>query len=125
MRLAVIGNKEFFDYQIFCKTISRHQNITMIISGGAAGTDAMAKRYAAESEIDFLEFPPQYEKFGIEAKHYRDRQIVDNCDMVLAFWNGNCEGTSYTMDYAGKKGKKVIIKEIVCQDVQKQPNNNR
>ncbi|KQC03742.1 MAG: hypothetical protein APR54_02340 [Candidatus Cloacimonas sp. SDB] len=117
MKLAVIGNKDFFGYKLFCKTISRHQNITTIISGGAPGTDAMAKRYAAENEIDFLEFPPQYDKFGPEAKHYRDRQIVDNCDMVLAFWDGNCEGTSYTIDYARKIKKKVIIKKIICQDV--------
>jgi SLOG family YspA-like protein len=100
MKLAVVGKKEYTNYKDFRNVLDQIKGIKKIISGGAVGTDAMAKRYAEESGIEFQEFPPQYELYSVEAKHNRDRRIVENCDRVLAFWDGNCEGTSYTMKYA-------------------------
>jgi len=112
MKLAVIGNKEFTDYGWFCSELDKIGDISQIISGAAAGTDTMAKLYAGENLIGFLEFPPQFDLHGSEAKHIRDRQIVDNCDKVLAFWDGNCEGTSYTINYALELTKPVQIIRI-------------
>ena len=112
MKLAVIGNKEYTDYKQFCNNLKKINNISEIISGGAAGTDTMARKYAAQEGIKFLEFSPEFEKFGREAKHVRDRKIVDHCDRLLAFWNGKCEGTSYTIDYALKQRKPVKVIRI-------------
>jgi predicted Rossmann fold nucleotide-binding protein DprA/Smf involved in DNA uptake len=109
MKLAVIGNKEYTDYRQFCNNLNEIKNISMIVSGGAVGTDSMAKKYAVQKGIEFLEFPPDYENCGKEAKHFRNRKIVEHCDRLLAFWNGKCEGTSYTIDYALKLQKPVKI----------------
>lgn len=112
MKLAVIGNKEYSNYTQFCNILNKMKNISLLVSGGAVGTDTMAKKYALQKGIKFLEFPPEYEKFGNKAKHNRDRKIVEHCDRVLAFWDGNCAGTSYTIDYALKLQKPVKIIRI-------------
>ena len=39
----------------------------------------------------------------------RDRALVDMCDVLIAVFDGTSGGTKYTVDYAEKKRKKVII----------------
>jgi len=112
MRLAVIGSKEFHDYQKLKSVLDEISGITTIVSGAAVGTDTMAARYAEDSSIKLLEFPPDHEKYGEEAKLVRDRQIVDNCDQIIAFWDGECAGTDYTINYAKKKDIQITIVEI-------------
>ena len=38
--------------------------------------------------------------------------IVNNADMVVAFWNGTSKGTKYTIDYANRKGVATLIVTI-------------
>ena len=113
MKLAVIGTKEFNDFTFLSSMLKKISNIELIISGGALGTDTLAKEYAIQNQIEFLEFPPDYKKFGDKAKHIRDKLIVEKCDELIAFWDGECEGTKYTMDYAKQLGKTVTIIKVI------------
>jgi len=113
MKLAVIGSKEFTDYKKLKSTLDKIKDVSQIISGGAPGTDTLAKKYAQENNIAFLEFPPAFHKYEKEAKHVRDKLIVENCDKIIAFYDGKCEGTNYTLDYGRKHRKPIIIIEIV------------
>ncbi len=113
MRLAVIGSKEFHDHQKLKSILDTYSGITAIVSGEAAGTDSLAARYAKEYNIKLLEFPPDYVKYGAEAKHVRDRLIVENCDQLIAFWDGKCEGTKYTMSYAKQLKKPIKIIQVI------------
>ena len=38
----------------------------------------------------------------------RNRYMVDNSDMVIAYYRGRRGGTHYTVKYAEEKGKKII-----------------
>ena len=109
MKLAVIGSKEFSDYNLLKSVLNKEKEIEQIISGGAEGADFLAQKYAQENNIKFLEFPPNYEKHGNEAKHIRNRLIVENSDKVIAFYDEKCEGTKYTMDYARQMHKSVMV----------------
>ena len=109
MRLAVIGSKDFHDYQKLKSVLDEISGITTIVSGAAPGTDKMAARYASERHFELSEFPPDYAKNGEEAKHIRDRQIVENSDRLIAFWDGKCAGTQYTINYAQKLGLSVTV----------------
>ena len=113
MKLAVSGTKKFNDFTFLSSMLKKISNIELIISGGALGTDTLAKEYAIQNQIEFLEFPPDYKKFGDKAKHIRDKLIVEKCDELIAFWDGECEGTKYTMDYAKQLGKTVTIIKVI------------
>jgi len=41
--------------------------------------------------------------------HARDRWMVDNCDKLVAVWNGSESGTGYTVKYAQSTKKQIIL----------------
>ena len=41
--------------------------------------------------------------------HRRNRYLVDSADVVLAVWNGADGGTAYTVEYAKKQEKELIV----------------
>ncbi|MDP8203819.1 MAG: SLOG family protein [Candidatus Tenebribacter mawsonii] len=113
MKLAVIGTKKFTDYIFLSSILKKIPNIEIIISGGAIGTDTLAKQFAIQNNIELKEFPPDYKKFGDKAKHIRDKLIAKECDELIAFWDGECDGTKYTIDYAEQLGKTIEIIQVI------------
>ncbi len=49
---------------------------------------------------------PQYTS---DCMHRRNRVLVDTCDVLIAVFDGKSGGTKYTVDYAKKMGKKVVL----------------
>jgi len=39
----------------------------------------------------------------------RNKLIVEECDCLIAFWDGTSRGTKYTIDYAHQLGKPIKI----------------
>lgn len=112
MNVAVIGSRGFNDYDRVVKVldaINEKVSISKIVSGGAIGADSLGELYANENEIETLIFKPDWAKFGKGAGLIRNKDIVDNSDIVVAFWDGISKGTKNSIDYATKKCKKVIV----------------
>ena len=113
MRLAIVGSRTFDDYGKLAVTIHNHfylVQITEIISGGAEGADSLAKKYTQQFlNIKYHEFLPDWNKLGKSAGFIRNQKIVDACDMVLAFWDGESKGTKHTIDLAKKAKKPTFI----------------
>lgn len=111
MKLAIIGSRTFNDYyaaeQVFLKEF-REQDITEIVSGGAKGADLIGKDIAVNFKLKYKEFLPDWQKFGRSAGFRRNQDIIDYCDLVLAFWDGKSKGTANSIDIATRQGKKVI-----------------
>ncbi len=112
-RLAIVGGRDFNDYEKLAITIHNHfylVQITEIISGGANGADSLAKKYARQYlNIKYREFPAEWVKYGRSAGFIRNQTIVDNCDMVLAFWDGKSRGTADTIEKAKRAMKPTFI----------------
>lgn len=100
-RVAIIGSR-------CCTPIDMEPYLPfapdIIVSGGARGIDTYAKEFALRSDIPIVEYMPDYRRYGRKAPLIRNIQIVDNCDFLLAFWNGISRGTRFTIDYAIKRG---------------------
>ncbi|KKL45313.1 hypothetical protein LCGC14_2356910, partial [marine sediment metagenome] len=50
----------------------------------------------------------EWDKYGKSAGFLRNQTIIDNCDMVVAFWDGKSKGTADTINKA-KRSKKPIL----------------
>lgn len=111
MKIAIIGSRECsnIDFVGNLEAILNVSKDDTIISGGAKGIDTLAANYAKENNLNLIEFLPDYKKNGRAATFIRNREIVDNSNVVVAFWNGNSKGTKYTLDYARKKDKRIIV----------------
>lgn len=108
MIVAVVGGRDFNNYQLLKDTLDRFE-ITKIVSGGAIGADSLAEKYAKEKNIETLIIKPDWVKFGRSAGMVRNTDIVNNSEIIIAFWNGSSKGTSDTITKAKKINKKTII----------------
>ena len=75
-----------------------------ILTGGAAGVDESARRWAEEAGIPCREFLPDYERYGRAAPIRRNAEMLSEADLVLAFWDGKSRGTRFGIDYCKKHG---------------------
>lgn len=112
MRLAIIGSRSFKDYYKLCIEVNKlreTEEITTIISGGANGADYLGKKYSIDYYLGYKEYPAEWDKYGKSAGFRRNVDIVNDSDIILAFWDGKSRGTKHSIDLATKSGKKVII----------------
>jgi hypothetical protein len=110
-KLAIVGSRGFTDYETFCIFISDYitKEVDTIVSGGARGADYLAKKYAKEHQLKYIEIPAQWDKYGKSAGYRRNAAIVNLSDFVVAFWDGQSRGTKHTIDLSNKSGKPLEI----------------
>lgn len=118
MKLCIIGSRSIdkaeFVFPVIEKFIKDHTTgkIT-IIAGGAKGVDQLAKAYANSHGIDFVEFLPYHllDKVPFSSKYFfiRNKQMIDNADKVLVFWDGKSKGTEYGIKYSQKIAIPVMV----------------
>jgi predicted Rossmann fold nucleotide-binding protein DprA/Smf involved in DNA uptake len=82
---------------------------TGVVSGGARGRDTYAREFAQKNNLPLQEFLPDYDKYGRGAPLVRNKLIVEACDCLITFWDGQSHGTKYTIDYAVQMGKPVKV----------------
>jgi hypothetical protein len=112
MKVAVIGSRDFNDYEEVKQTLLTI-NITLLVSGGAKGADSLGERYAKEHNIETKIFLPDWDKYGKKAGFLRNTDIINEAELIIAFWDGQSKGTKDSIDKAEKKGKKVVIIKII------------
>jgi len=113
MKLAIVGSRTFNDEDLLHNIIMGYMwkedwSLT-IISGGATGADSLAKEFAETYGYNYIEYPAEWDKYGKSAGYKRNKLIVDNCDIVLAFWDGKSKGTKHTIDLAREAKKPTFI----------------
>lgn len=110
MRVAVIGSRG-----LSIENLEDYlpENVSEIVSGGARGVDTSARRFAQTHGIKLTEFLPDYEKYGRSAPLKRNITIIENADMVLAFWDGKSRGTKFVIDNCKKRNIPVIVHTLV------------
>ncbi len=113
-KLAVVGSREWTDYERFSKEMQLYVNgfgiPGTIVSGGARGVDTMAARWAQEHKVELVEFKPEYDKYGRKnAPLMRNTQIVEACDRMLAITHPESRGTWDSIDKAQKANKPVTV----------------
>lgn len=106
MKVAVIGSRG-----LAVNDLGKYlpEDTTEIISGGARGIDSCAREYALAHGIKLTEFLPEYDKYGRQAPLKRNITIIENADMVLAFWDGVSRGTKFVIDNCKKMGVSVKV----------------
>lgn len=108
MKIGVIGSRDFDNYKLLAETLQSF-NISLIVSGGAMGADALAHKFAVSNVIPFRVFKPNYQKYGRQGPLVRNSEIVKESDFILAFWDGKSKGTFDTICKAKRSGKPYKI----------------
>ena len=108
MKVAVIGSRG-----LKVEKLERFlpEETTEIISGGAKGIDTCAREYALANGLKLTEFLPDYSRYGRAAPLKRNITIIENADLVLAFWDGISHGTKYVNEQCKKRS--IAVKVII------------
>lgn len=107
--IAIVGSRNFDDYE-FLESILRRLNIDELVSGGAIGADKLANEYALKNKIPILEILPDYNRYGSkQAPIMRNKEIVNECNELIAFWDGKSPGTRSSIKFALDQRKPVHI----------------
>lgn len=115
MKLAIVGTRNpSISYEEFKEKLGRviSTNVDTIVSGGAVGIDAFARRFAEENHLQLIEHLPDYSLYGRRAPIVRNSLIVDDADAMVAFPSGESKGTFDSIRKMEQTGKNVKIIRI-------------
>jgi hypothetical protein len=107
-RIAVVGSRSWDDQDAIKEYLSSLPSGTHIVSGGAKGADSLAELEARKLGLGTTVHRPDWSK-GRSAGFDRNGTVVDDADVVVAFWDGKSKGTQDTMRKAYDQGKLVEI----------------
>ena len=118
MNVAIVGGRDFDDYDQFKSSINGEKiKFKSIISGGARGVDTMAEKYAKEIGVPVKIYLPDWTKHGKAAGPIRNRQIIESADCVIAFWDEKSPGTRSSIAIAEELKKPTslfIYREVIA-----------
>lgn len=113
MKYAIVGNRVGWHFTSIVRALDRFKitSADTIISGGADGVDTFAQEYAKFIGCKMIIHYPDNKKKSPERYFERNRAIVDESDIVIAFDRGSSgrTGTANATNYANKIGKEFIV----------------
>ncbi len=115
--VVIGGYRNFNDYEAFKMFVDAsiaqlNETKITIISGHCKGVDMMAEQYAAEKKYGLKVFPAEWKKYGRAAGPIRNKQMVENANVVIAFVCEKATGTKNLISHAKKLGKRLFIQNI-------------
>lgn len=121
VKLAVVGSRTFNDYATLTMILNKFKKdyditYSLIISGGANGADSFAERYAAINKIPTKIFPADWNKYGKKAGMIRNVDIIKNCDICIAFWDGTSHGTLHDIKLCKQYDKGCWIYNFITNE---------
>lgn len=114
-KLIVAGSRGFNDYELLCRVLVAMGDVEFadhnvsIVSGMARGADQLAVRFAVSHDIQLYKFPANWEGLGKRAGFIRNTQMGNFADGLLAFWDGQSNGTKHMVDYMHQLKKPVHL----------------
>jgi len=108
MRVGIVGSRNYRELEsvrVFVRGLAKG---TEVISGGARGVDETAVSVARECGLSVKIFFPDWSR-GRGAGLARNQQIVNESDIIVAFWDGKSRGTADTVRRAKAAGKPVEV----------------
>jgi len=107
-KLAVVGSRDYEDYEYLKQVLDKHQPKAIISGGCPTGADFLADKYAKERGLSILIHYPDW-KLGKSAGFKRNTKIVNSCEELVAFWIHRSPGTKDSIDKCRFQNKRVTI----------------
>lgn len=122
MRCIIAGSRNIRDANEIAFAIKDAQkqwgkNITVVLSGAAAGVDSVAASLAKAAGIPVEDYPAPWNGINPETNRphgkgagmYRNKQMIAKADYVIAVWDGKSKGTKNLIDEAQRSGLPVYV----------------
>lgn len=105
VKIAIVGSRSYANPSEVSDYVKSLPEGTIIVTGGADGVDSWAESAARTRGFEVIIYPADWRKYGRGAGHIRNRQIVETCDKLVAFWDEVSPGTRSSISIASKAKK--------------------
>lgn len=120
-KFAIIGSRSFNNYYLLRTYLKSYlPDNCVIITGHAAGADQLAEVYAQTHGHPLEIYESNWEIFGKDAISRQRRDIFNNANYCIAFWDGKSIGTKSLIEMFRNAGKTVTVVDITDKDIIKQ-----
>lgn len=112
-RVIIAGGRKFNNYSLLkekCDNIlSNIDDRIAIVCGCADGADLLGEKYAKEKDYIVHYYPANWKLYGKGAGMIRNKEMAENAEALIAFWDGESKGTKAMIEIAKNKNLKVRI----------------
>ena len=108
-RVCISRSRDWTDEKTIYDVVTLLGKRTTIVHGGARGVDTIADQAARRAGLDVEVHKADWAKHGKAAGPIRNREMLDTCEMLIAFWDGQSKGTKNAIDTAMRLGLDVVV----------------
>jgi hypothetical protein len=119
VNIAVVGSRTYKNEDYILNNILetlKKENLSIenivVFSGGAKGVDTIAAESMKAMGAKVNEIIPNWKKYRKAAGIVRNKELVGNADIVIAFWDGRSRGTKNSINLAKKYKRKLYVFEV-------------
>lgn len=112
-RVIIAGGRDFQDYSLLQRAVDGFLNgindEIAIICGKAKGADTLGEQYANERGYAVHAYPADWHHYGKAAGFIRNKEMAQNADALVAFWDGHSRGTKNMIELAQRHQLKLRV----------------
>jgi hypothetical protein len=119
VNIAVVGSRTYKNEDYILNNILetlKKENLSIenivVFSGGAKGVDTIAAESMKEMGARVNEIMPNWKKYRKAAGIVRNKELVSNADIVIAFWDGRSRGTKNSINLAKRFKRKLYVFKV-------------
>lgn len=113
MKTIIAGSRQLYsktDSEEIKKILNVYKHmISCVLTGMAEGPDKIAYYWAVENGIDYVEYNPDWSKYGRSAGIMRNEDMGREADLLIAFWDGKSPGTKHMIEFMFNKNKPFLL----------------
>lgn len=111
--VIVAGGREFLNYELLSHVLRSLLHLDdVVVSGCANGADTLAIKFAQQYGWKYELFPADWVADGRLAGFIRNSKMITFSQVLIAFWDGQSNGTRDTIFKALKAGLEVHVYHV-------------
>jgi hypothetical protein len=110
MRTIIAGSRDCRSMKAVLHAVANcGWSITVVLSGAARGADTLGENWAEDHDIPVERFPAEWETRGKGAGFFRNAQMANKADALIALWDGKSRGTEHMIRCAKARNLKIFV----------------
>lgn len=113
LNLGVVGSRTFSDRDLIFAWLDRiHKDLgpfDKLVTGDAQGADLIAESWGKKNNINVKICYADWTNLGNKASYLRNISVIDNSDLVIAFWDGDSKGTAHAIRVTRMVNKPLLV----------------
>lgn len=113
LNIGVVGSRTFSDKDLIFAWLNRVYKelgpFDKLVTGDSQGADLIAEAWAKKMEMDIKICYADWTNLGTNASYLRNISIIDSSDFIVAFWDGDSNGTAHAIRVTRMTNKPLLV----------------